>query len=69
MSRGIIRLEEYSGGQVEGLVGAELHALAWAPPEFLAEVGADLIQAVPAVARLEFPGTVVRWQQRHLPGG
>ena len=51
MSRGKIRRGGLSGGQVECLIGAERHACGVGPVELLlAEVGAHLVQAVPAVA-------------------
>jgi len=43
-----------SGGQVEGLVEGERHALGVGPPEqFLAQVGAHLTETVLAVAGFE----------------
>ena len=50
-----------SGGQVEGLVEAERHALGVGPLEqFLAQVGAQLVEAVLAVAGFEIlPGCPV----------
>src|SRR6266516_590272 len=59
--------EGLSGGQVEGLVGAEVHALGIGSLElFLAEVGAHLAEAVVAVARFKFLPRLSGWVEEGL---
>jgi len=67
MSGGKIRLGGLSGDQVEGLAGAERHALGVGLVELLlAEVGAHLLQAVLAIERFKLLPWLPGWVDESL---
>src|SRR6516225_4448503 len=67
MSHEKISREGLSGSQVKSLAGAERHAPGVGSIELLlAEVGAHLVEAVPAVARLELLPRLFGWVERGL---
>jgi len=69
MSGGKVSLEGFTRGQVEGLIGAECHALGVGLLElFLVQVGAHLGHGVLAVARFKLLPRLSDWAEEGLCG-